>query len=156
MPRRDDTFNSWIEKFPYDDLIAELNDLQQQVQALNARLFALQDLKQMYERIRAFQPAQDGASISREPGSTATSAAPPAAKPSLREAVRTVMASDPDRDWKSDQLWEDLTTKGWLRRDKQGRANMFAMLSTMTQQGQLERAGRGVYRLKVSIPETPG
>ena len=152
--------DNWIETFPYKELVAELEDLQKRVQLLNTRLFALQDLKQMYERVRALQ-----ASGNAEPSPLPTQPLPPGhppinppttapIKPTLRDSIQVLMSDDPGRKWSSDELWEELTVRGWLRRDEQGKANMFAMLSTMTQQGQLERVKRGVYRVKVSAPVT--
>jgi hypothetical protein len=74
-------------------------------------------------------------------------------RPTLRDAIQVLFADAPHREWNTDELFDELTTRGWLRRDNQGKANMFAMLSVMTQQGQLERPRRGVYRLKVSAPD---
>jgi hypothetical protein len=146
---RNDQFASWIERFPYDQLVAELDGLQKEVQKLNTRLFALLELKQMYDRIRTMQGSSgDEPQTPAEPQRETVPA-----KPTLRDSIQTLIASDANREWSTDELWNELTTRGWLRRDDQGKANMFAMLSVMTQQGQANRVKRGVYRAKVSAPD---
>lgn len=147
-----ESFTAWVNSFPYEDAKKELEDLRAQVSDLNTRFYQLQELIQLYDRIRSALPA---------------SSAPPATnllediqpvqvgKFTVREAIRTLMAEHPERNWTSDQIWGLLTQRGWLRNDPQGKANMFAMLSTMTSQGQIERVERGVYRLLVSAPEVP-
>ncbi len=151
MPNSQDRLNLWIDSFPYTDAKRELDELRSELVRVNARMVALQDLIQMYDRIRNPRPAGSPSPdllADIDLGGQTT-------KLSLREAIRTLIAEHPEREWSSDQIWGHLTQRGWVRSDQQGKANMFAMLSVMTQQGQLERPSRGVYRLKVSAPEVP-
>jgi hypothetical protein len=148
MPNSQDRLNLWIDSFPYGEAKKELEELRSELVRVNARMVALQDLIQMYDRMRTSQPGTSPTDLLAEiePAGQMT-------KLSLREALRTLMAEHPERDWTSDQLWGHLAQRGWVRSDQQGKANMFAMLSVMTQQGQIDRVARGVYHMKMSAPE---
>src|SRR5947207_8889297 len=106
QPNRDQ-LNKWIASFPYDDLLAELTSLQQQVQALNTRMFALQDLKQMYERVKTLQTGRPEQEL---PGlmeahqeSPVTAAVAASVKPrTLREAVLSLMTNINQPEWNSE------------------------------------------------------
>lgn len=144
-----DPIKTWLDSFPYETAKAEQMKLQQQMQDLGVQLYKLQEAIQLYERHHGTEPEHP---ISPSPP-VAVTAPPPeavAARPSLREAIKIVLSQVPGKEWHTDSIREVLVNRGLLRGDAGGKNNLFAMLSIMARDGQVERVRTGWYRM----PET--
>jgi hypothetical protein len=137
MNNPNDALKIWLDSFPYQKVKGEMEEVQTQLNKWGQRLVELQEAIRLYERFRSPVAAANGSH-------SVTAAV--LAKPTLRAAVKLVLTESPDREWSNAQLSELLISKGWLRDDAQGRANLYSMLSVMAKNGQIRRIRSGWYR----------
>jgi hypothetical protein len=69
------------------------------------------------------------------------------AKPTLRQAIATLLTENPTRPLTLSQLTAGLSLRGWLPTRADAQKAVSDMASTMTSENQLERVDRGTYRL---------
>lgn len=92
--------------------------------------------------------SRDGDQSAKSDGPTPLKASPNGKKPTLREAIFTVMSEKPGKTWETSTILEKLDERGWLPNGEYGLHHGRSMLSSMARKGQLKRTGRGRYRLK--------
>lgn len=135
-----DTVKAWLASFPYEAAKAEQAKLQTQMNDIGAQLYQLQEAIQLYERHNPKASPATPREVAVEPVLTSN-------RPSLREAIKSVLSEDAARQWTTEALREVLVNRGLLRGDSQGKNNLFAMLSMMAKSGQVVRVKTGVYRI---------
>ena len=156
-----DSVQAWFSAFPYAVAKEEMAGLQADLQKISTRIYVLQEAISLYERhmpeeARAADKARATNGTGDNSVETSPVEPPQQVRQSLRKALLGTFGVDPAREWTTDGLWELLAAQSMVRRDQQGKNNLFATLSNLTKQGQLERLEKGRYRLKVSAPVIPG
>lgn len=78
-------------------------------------------------------------------------ASPNGSKPTLRQAILTVMREQPNKTWKVEAVIGELRRRDWLPAGAHGEHHTRSMMAQMHRKGQAKRIDRGRYRL----PPTP-
>jgi hypothetical protein len=131
-----------------DKRISELSD---EIDATTQRLTQLRDELQWYEAAkRLFGDAPPDPAV--EPslpglGNEAGAARANGAKPTLREAILTVMREEPRKTWKVESVISELRQREWLPGGEHGEHRTRSVLAQMHRKGQAKRIDRGRYRL---------
>lgn len=116
---------------------SRVNELREQVEAKRKELGRLEAELEWWERGREFfDPDANG----RDPGPTTT-------KPTLRQAILSVMKTKPKSTWLTETIIAELRGRGWLPAAKTAEHRTRSMIAQMARDGKLKRTGRGRYRL---------
>lgn len=76
-------------------------------------------------------------------------------RPTLRQAVKIVMAESPTTEWRAGDLLAALSGRGWSPNGKNTEDILRGMLSTMRKDKELVRVRYGVYALPGPAPAEP-
>jgi hypothetical protein len=97
--------------------------------------------------------------FSPEPAdTTGTASSPPqenGSRPTLRQAIKVIMAESPTTRWRAPELFGALSERGWSPNGKHGEDILRGMLSTMRKDKEVVRVGYGVYALPGPAPAEP-
>lgn len=92
-------------------------------------------------------PEQDSVSAEMDELFVTPEALADNAKPTLRQAIATLLRDDPKRPLTLSRLAAELSLRGWLPARTDAQKAVSDMASAMTSENQLERVDRGTYRL---------
>lgn len=67
-------------------------------------------------------------------------------KPTLREAILTILGESPGQSWKVEDVIAELGRREWLPSGEHAEHHVRSMLAQMYRKGQALRVGRGIYR----------
>jgi hypothetical protein len=137
-------------------VIAEnVAELRKRVAATEAELEQLRTQLDWWETGQRLFGDDTEAEPKAEPASTLPEGSSDGGRPSLREAVLTVLSQEPVKTWKTEAVIEELRKRDWLPNGKYGEHHTRSMLAQMHRKGQARRMGRGLYRLPPSAKGVP-
>ena len=79
-----------------------------------------------------------------------------AQKPVLRKAILNVMGDGTKDVWKVPELIDALTARGWMPNGKSAKQIVRSRVSSMNNDGELERVGYGAYKIPSSSSSETG
>jgi hypothetical protein len=142
------SFSSWIEQIPLEDLQAELQALEAQKAELESKVGVIRTALTLYSVARAAgvasaervpRPARGSRQSSRQPAYV---------------GIREVLASDPERAWKLEEIHQAMIQRGVAEPGRQDRGRLQLAASRMVEKGQIEKPSYGHYRLPPA-PDDP-
>lgn len=154
----DFSIKDWLEALPDSEIEREMAELDQQIQALAARMNTLRgalELKQRFRNLYGETPTSqtEVSSAENDPVSgvpfipSVTKVHAPELRPSsISKSVLLVMESSPEkREWSVGDIYSALVDRGWLEDSKQSERSLGAALSRMKSDGEVRRVSRGLY-----------
>jgi hypothetical protein len=166
----DFSIQSWLEELPDEEIEREMNELQEQIQALSARHNTLREARDLKQRFRQFYGGGTPTNITEISSAENDAAAempfissvtkvygPGAPRPSsISKSVLLVMESNPEkREWTVGDIYSALVDRGWLEDSKQSERSLGAALSRMKSEGEIDRPSRGLYAQISPDPVSP-
>jgi hypothetical protein len=142
-----DPFEQFLKAFTLAELQEQRRNYIELMREYESRVTALSALIEIVEGIEARRDRNAAAGRRASP-------APTSRRPSLGRAIQTVMASDGDRAWTTDELLTALKAHGWAPGGKTPRNSLDATLSRLARNGSVERRGSGIYALPTT-KQTP-
>jgi hypothetical protein len=154
----DFSIQQWLEELPDAEIEREIAALDEQIQALAARMNTFRgalELKQRFRNLYGETPtnrteissAENDAVVEMPFIPSGTKVHAPELRPSsISKSVLLVMQSSPEkREWTVGDIYSALVDRGWLEDSKQSLRSMGAALSRMKSEGEIRRLGRGLY-----------
>ena len=153
----DFSIKRWLEQLPDEEIEREMNELEEQIQALHNRHSALREARDLKQRFKDFYSHSVAQPIGTEakgedaavPGtfipSTTKVYAPELRPSSISKAVLLLMESGDKPEWTVGEISDGLIERGWLNRSTQAQRSLGAALSRMTTDGEIRRVSRGRY-----------
>ncbi len=74
------------------------------------------------------------------------------ARPTLREALLTILQEQPNKTWPNDDMLAEMERRGWMPSGKNAQQHVRSMLAEMHRKGQARRVGHGRYRAPRPTP----
>jgi hypothetical protein len=136
------------------ELVAELNEVQRQIAALNTHAELVQLVLRFKEatgttvRPPAAHAKAGAGSVTVAGGGSATVAATGGTdRPTLKAAILSLMADSPHKVWTPTELHAALDAKGWAPEGTAARAQISNRLAALVKSMQVTKLGKGRYAL---------
>jgi hypothetical protein len=138
-----DIFENLLSSLTVEEMREQRAQYLKLINGYEARVSALTALIEIRESMDLREP---GSGIRVGPAEPIVELAQRLARPSIPQAVLTVMETAPDSEWSTDDLYAALESRGWLPGGKTPRNSLQATVSRLVEDDKLERVGTGVVR----------
>lgn len=145
--------DSWVKSLDADAIGNRLEQIETEMDALKEERKWLLEALEFKNRWTHSERSQESSRIVR---AVPEAHFPLDGGPPVRgktDAVLRVLGSEPDREWMSIEIGEQLIMRGWMEDSESDYASLLSTLSRLYSEGRIHRPHRGHYRLSPPIEE---